>query len=91
MKTVLSVMLAIASMSALAWEGYDYQNGSHVEIEQGQLVRPGRDIEIFDYQNSRYKEVEVEAIHNHGNSVEIEVRDLRTGERRVIEMDRPRR
>ena len=36
---------------AISWDGFDYQSGNYIEIESGNLVRTGRDIEIFDYQD----------------------------------------
>lgn len=50
---------------AWAWSGYDYGTGAHVEIESGNLVRPGQDIEIYDYSDGSYKEVEVQNIINY--------------------------
>ena len=34
---------------AAAWDGYDYESGSYVEIEKGNLVRDGEEIEYYDY------------------------------------------
>ncbi len=75
-------------MSALAWDGYDYGNGSFVEIEKGNLVRSGEDIQIFDYSAGEYKNVTVESIDGHGSNVEVNVIDPESGEYRTLEMDR---
>lgn len=80
---VLSCLLAI---NAYAWNGFDYGSGTYVEIEKGNLVRPGRDIEIYEY-GSGYKDVTVESIRRSGSSVEIEVYDNQTGEYRTLDMD----
>lgn len=87
MKTILFLTLTAASFLALAWEGYDYKRGTHVEIEKGNLVRPGKEIEIFDYQKGRCQNVEVEAVHRNGSTVEVEVRDYQSGETRTLEMN----
>jgi pyruvate/2-oxoglutarate/acetoin dehydrogenase E1 component len=73
--------------SARAWDGYDYENGSYVDIEKGNLVRSGNDIEIYDYGTGSYKDVEVQSIDRQGSTVEIEVTDSETGENRTFEMD----
>lgn len=70
-----------------AWDGHDYESGSDVEIEKRNLVRPGREIEIYDYGTSEYRSVEVESIRRSGSGVEVEVYDTDTGEYRTLDMD----
>jgi pyruvate/2-oxoglutarate/acetoin dehydrogenase E1 component len=72
---------------AFAWDGYDYQKGSYVEIEKGNLVRPGKDIEIYNYSTGEYKDVEVQSIHGSGSGAEVEVYDYDTSEYRTLDMD----
>jgi hypothetical protein len=84
---VLLLSQPFNSQLGFAWSGYDYEKGSHVEIEKGNLVRPGRDIEIYDYQAGEYRDVEVESVRRYGGSVEVEVYDHQTGEHRTLEMD----
>lgn len=86
MKAALLLALATVSFQAFAWGGYDYEKGVFVEIEKGNLVRPGRDIEVYDF-NKGYIDVEVESIRRTGSTVEVEVRDNQTGELRTLEMD----
>ena len=71
----------------LAWDGYDWEAGSFVEIEDGNLVREGEEIEYYDYGTGEYKNVEVESIESTGGSVEIEVYDYESGEYKTLEMD----
>ena len=59
----------VALLSALlgpgvssAWDGYDWDSGSDVEIGKGNLVRPGESIEVFDYGTGAYHDVEVQSI-----------------------------
>lgn len=72
---------------AAAWDGFDYENGASVEIESGNLVRPGRDIEFFDYEAGEYRYGTVESMSNLGSGVEVEVFDYEAGEVRTFEMD----
>lgn len=81
------IMVAVVSIFmipslAIAWDGFDHQSGNYIEIEGGNLVRTGRDIEIFDYQD-----VEVTNIDRYGSTVEVEVFDYEKGEYRTFEMD----
>ena len=70
-----------------AWEGYDYETGNYVEIEKGNLVRPGQDIEIYDYESGEYHDAEVQNIQGSGSGAEVEVYDSNTGEYRSFEME----
>lgn len=85
--TLIALLLSIPG-AAFAWDGYDYENGNYVEVERGNLVRQGREIEVYDYgENGGHKNFEVESIQRRGSKVELEVRDTSTGEYRTFEMD----
>ncbi len=73
--------------NAYAWDGYD-DNGHSIEIEQGNLVREGEDIEVYNYDDGEYKDVTVESITSYGSSVEIEAYDYDSGEYVTYEMDK---
>ena len=79
---VFSIILSFANLSH-SWDGYDYDSGSYIEIDKGNLVRPSRDIEIYDYSSGEYKDVEVQSI----TGSEVEVYDYDSGEYRTFEMD----
>ena len=82
----LSFLLMIPSI-IFAWDGYDYEKGAYVEIEKGNLVRSGEDIEIYDYDTGEYKNVEVQSISGSGSGAEVEVYDYDSGEYRTLDMD----
>mgnify|MGYP003624273991 CR=1 FL=1 len=84
--TVAAIILAVASLPSFAWEGYDHEKGVTVEIEKGNLVREGREIEVYDSE-AGYRTFEVDSIERYGSSVEIEVTDTETGETRTLEME----
>lgn len=86
MKKVL-FLLIFWVFPVMAWDGYDYSNGAYIEIEQGNLVREGKDIEIYDYDTGEYRNVEVQDINRYGGSTEVEVYDYDTGEYRTFEME----
>lgn len=73
--------------NSLAWDGVDTESGNDVEIGSGNLVRPGRDIEVYDYGSGSYRDVEVQSIRRSGSSVEVEVYDNESGEYRTFEME----
>lgn len=83
----LLILVMLFATPCMAWEGYDYENDSYIEIEKGNLVRSGMTIEIYDHGDGQYKDVDVESITRIPGAVEIEVFDPETGENRIFEMD----
>lgn len=79
--------LAIAAsilMTLTAWSGTDSGSGSSVEIESGQTVRPGREIEYS--KDGVSQTMDVDSIRRSGRSVEIEGTDS-SGNSVTLEMD----
>ncbi len=60
--TLLVSGFLLLPIGAIAWDGYDNDRGNYIEIDKGNLVRSGNDIEIYDYDTGDYKDVEVESI-----------------------------
>ncbi len=83
MKKVLALSLLV-STATIAWDGYDYNTNSYIEIGSGNLVRAGNEIEIYDYNTLEYKYVTVEGF---GYGGELEVYDYVTGEYRTFDME----
>ncbi|RWO93729.1 MAG: hypothetical protein EOQ98_34220 [Mesorhizobium sp.] len=82
----LAIGLLLGVSDAFAWDGTD-TTGESVEIGKGNLVRTGRDIEIFDGGSGEYRDVTVESIRRYGSTVEVEVYDTESGEYRTLEME----
>ena len=80
------LILVIYSVPVKAWDGYDWDKGVYIEIEEGELVRDGETIDFYDY-SSGYRTLDIDSIEEHGNIVEIEGTDQETGETRIFEMD----
>jgi hypothetical protein len=84
---ILGAGLVLAPLTAHCWDGTDASSGEAVEIGKGNLVRSGRDIEIYDHGAGEYRDVTVESIQRSGSSVEVEVYDQESGEFRTLEME----
>ena len=84
---IIVLAILIISFPVFAWDGYDYESGSYVEIDKGNLVRSGEEIELYDYNTGEYKNYEVESITGDGSGAELEVYDSDTGEYRTLDMD----
>ena len=82
----LSAMIFMPTIS-LAWDGYDYETGNYIEIDKGNLVREGEEIEYYDYESGEYRSGEVQDIESSGSGAEVEVYDYDSGEYRTFDMD----
>lgn len=88
MKFIITTFLLLTfSLNIYAWDGYDYETGSFVEIDKGNLVRTGEEIEVYSYNTGEYTSYEVESITSYGSGAEVEVYDYDTGEYRTLDMD----
>ncbi len=85
---IVVIVAMLCASPALAWDGYDYESGNYIEIEKGNLVRPGEEIEYYDYGSGEYKYGDVESIESYGSFVEVEIYDHESGEYRTFEMDK---
>ena len=80
MKNILILILLSFSSFSLAWDGTD-DEGNSIEINSGNLVRSGSDIEVEV--NGETKTYEVESV----SSGEVEVYDYDSGEYKTFDMD----
>ena len=90
MKKFFALLLVYCiAIPCFSWSGFDYDRGNYVDIGKGNLVRRGREIEVFDYQDGQYKTYEVENIRNRASGIhtELEVYDAENDEYRTFEMD----
>jgi len=83
----LSLLLVFGLSAARAWDGFDYDAGSFVEIEPGNLVRSGESIDVYDYDDGSYHDFDVDSVGRSGDSVEVEGFDNDTGGYRTLDMD----
>ena len=89
MKKIIFTLSLILLMPdfVLAWDGYDYETGNYIEIDKGNLVREGKEIEYYDYESGEYRYGEVQDIESSGSGAEVEVYDYESGEYRTFEME----
>lgn len=87
MRMGLRAIAVCFAAPAFAWDGTDTGTGGSVEIGKGNLVRQGRDIEVYDHEAGEYRDVSVEGIRRSGSDVEVEVYDSESGEYRTFDME----
>jgi len=83
-KTIRLAVAGAALTLLTAWSGTESESGASVEIESGQLVRPGREIEYS--RDGVSQTLDVDSIRRSGSSVEIEGTDG-SGNSVTLEMD----
>jgi hypothetical protein len=82
-----SLSMAFLATPSSAWDGTNSETGDCVEINEGNLVRTGEEIEVYDCSSGSYRYLEIEDIDASGYGVEIEAYDSETGDYIYLEMD----
>lgn len=77
------LFFSFVSVALFGWDGYDYNAGEYVEIDKGNLVRKGKDIEVYHWKDGECRDEEVQGF----NGNELETYDYSTGEYNYYEMD----
>ncbi len=83
---ILIVLILFCPLSIHAWDDYDYDSGDYIEIENPELVAPGKDIQVYDFSDGAYHDVNVISVVRDGTVI-IEVFDHDTGDYRTFEME----
>lgn len=81
------ILTFLIPLNAFSWDGTDTDNGDSVTIGKGQLVRRGKDIELYNNDTGEYISGEVESIRRNGRYVEIELYEYSSGETKIFEME----
>lgn len=76
----------ISFCSAVAWEGYDYENRGHIDIGPGNLVREGLTIQFYDVNEDDYHTGKVLLMESEAGGVRIVLYDLDAKQRRIFLM-----
>ncbi|MBM3580184.1 MAG: hypothetical protein FJX34_05370 [Alphaproteobacteria bacterium] len=76
----LITLLFLLPNIALAWNGYDYDNKTAVEIGPGKLVRKGLLIEFYDSKLDKYHTAKVMFVESIAGGTRIQLIDLDSGE-----------
>lgn len=88
MKTLISsILVAISLMvpvTTLAWDGYDYDTGSYIDVETYDHQGRGEgEVEYYDYDTGEYKSGYMDVEPGGGATIY----DYDTGETRDVDMD----
>ena len=86
MRPAFLILSLFAATAASAWDGTDTGTGNIIEIEKGQTVRQGHEVEFFDYGSGSYRSLDVDSARKSGSNVEVEGTDS-SGNAITLEMD----
>lgn len=81
----MMIVLMFFPSFLFAWDGYDHNTGSYIEIENIDSLVPGSDVEIYDYSDESYHAVYIISVDRNGALI-LEVFDYTTGDYRTFEM-----
>ena len=81
------IILLLLTSNSLAWDGYDPESNTKVEIGSGNLVREGNIITIYDWDLNKDIDVEVKSMNESFNGTRLEVQELESKKIRTLEMD----
>ena len=59
-----------------AWEGYDYQNKTSIDIGEGNLVREGYVIQFYETKSNNFRTAKIVYMQSVVSGTEIELIDL---------------
>lgn len=85
----LFFILLVSSLSnCLAWEGYDFEEKTRIDIGPGNLVREGMVIQFYDIKTDSYHTAKVLLLeHTSSGSSTVKVEDLDDKKERVFVME----
>ena len=87
MRSLVLIAIAFLSLPLFAWDGYDYDTLSHIEIDEKYLVQEGKLIKVYDHIINQHMYVKVQLITARESGTEIEGEDIKTGEHYILIMD----
>lgn len=74
--------------NSFAWMGYEETTNIAIDIAPGNLVRVGREIDIFDFKTNTFHPAEVIFVDEIFSGTRLELQDLETNEKRIFYMER---
>ena len=85
MRYLIILSIILVTNSCPAWDGYDSDSGSYVDIES----RDGTEIEYYDYGDGQYHTGEIQdwGYDSGSQTNDLEVYDHTTGEYRTLDME----
>lgn len=86
---LIIVLIFIFPLSAFAWDGFDYETGNYIEVDDSDIpmIVSGAVIQIYDNEDSDYHTVEIISVTKIRDNTNIEAFDQDADEYRTFEME----
>ncbi len=84
---IISLFYFLYPFSVLAWEGYDYQNKTSIDIPTGNLVREGNIIQFYETKSDNFRSAKIIFMQSVAMGTEIELVDLENNKTRFFIMN----
>lgn len=83
------ILSLIFPLSGFSWDGFDYDTGNYIEIDDSDIssLASGVIIQIYDNEDSNHHTIEIMSIVKTLDETNIEAYDQDTGEYRTFEME----
>jgi len=83
----LIISFCLRSYQADAWTGYDFDDKSEIEINEGNLVREGLVIQFYDSKSDNYHSAKVLFLDETSGGSRLQIKDLDTKKERIFIME----
>jgi hypothetical protein len=86
---LIIILILIFPLTVFSWDGYDYETGNYIEIDDSDIraLAPGTIIQIYDNEDNNHHAVEIMSIIKSLDETNIEAYDQDTDEYRTFEME----
>jgi hypothetical protein len=86
---LIMILILLFPLSVFSWDGFDYDTGNYIEIDDSEIpsLASGAIIQIYDNEDSNHRTVEIMSIVKTLDETNIEVFDQDTDEYRTFEME----
>lgn len=84
---ILFLTLFFVTNPSYAWDGYDHDHATSIEIGKGNLVREGLTIEFYDWSDDKYHIAKVLSQESAITGTQLIVQDLENNQIRTFLME----
>jgi hypothetical protein len=86
---LIMILILFFPLSVFCWDGFDYDTGNYIEIDDLDIpvIAPGTVIQIYDNEDSNHHTIEIMSVVKTSDETNIEVFDQDTDEYRNFEME----
>ena len=86
---LIIILILIFPLSVFSWDGFDYETGNYIEIDDSDIssLATGAIIQIYDNKDNDHHTIEIMSIVKTSDETNIEAFDQDAGEYRTFEME----